>query len=202
VCKSYNTFYVVLRRYVLVGLSVRASSQPSKVAHNHYWYIGLNVFQVQLVAAYMRVIWKYHTVVLYLCSMTAHADPMSRPQFEAITVRAKGTVYPRMAVFWIISPCGLVVVSRRFRGARRNTPEDSHLHTYLPENLKSQLSGSICSLTVKLTSFYFTVDKLIRWTNKVGLMTGVEPKGTKMIKNRRVRLLLLWTIRTLIQKEK
>jgi hypothetical protein len=68
----------------------------------------------------------------------------------------------KMAVFWVVAPCGVVEVSRRFRGAcclhqalimdtastsetsvnfyqttRRNNLEDSHLHIRRRENLKS-----------------------------------------------------------------
>jgi hypothetical protein len=63
----------------------------------------------------------------------------------------------KMAVFWIVVPCSLVEVFRRFRGlialmmeaantsemsvnicqtTQRNNPEDSHLHTRRRENLK------------------------------------------------------------------
>jgi hypothetical protein len=71
-----------------------------------------------------------------------------------------------MAVFWVVAPCRLVEVYRRFRGAlclryqtalimkavstsetsanfyhttRRNNPEDGHLHTRRRENLKSHI---------------------------------------------------------------
>jgi hypothetical protein len=61
-----------------------------------------------------------------------------------------------MAVFWVVAPCSLIEVYRRFRGAcclhqgdalmmeaasaaRRNNPEDSHLHSRRHENLKSHL---------------------------------------------------------------
>jgi hypothetical protein len=74
-----------------------------------------------------------------------------------------------MTVFWVVAPCSLLQVYRRFRGAfclrhqgdeyarvmeaartsetsvnfyqttRRNNPEDSHLHTRRPENLKFHL---------------------------------------------------------------
>jgi hypothetical protein len=62
----------------------------------------------------------------------------------------------KMAIFWVVAPCSLVQVYRRFRGAlmmdavstsetlvnvyqttRRNNPQDSHLHTHHRENLKS-----------------------------------------------------------------
>jgi hypothetical protein len=50
-----------------------------------------------------------------------------------------------MAVFWVVAPCSLVEVYRRFRDASenfypttgRNNPEDSHFHTRCRENLKS-----------------------------------------------------------------
>jgi hypothetical protein len=57
----------------------------------------------------------------------------------------------KMVVFWVVEQCSLVEVYRRFRGAcylhisalmmeaRRNNPEDSHLHTCRRENLKSHL---------------------------------------------------------------
>jgi hypothetical protein len=67
-----------------------------------------------------------------------------------------------MTVFWVVAPCSLVEVYRHFRGvcyialmmeaastsetsanfyqtALRNNPEDSHLHTCRPKNLKSHL---------------------------------------------------------------
>jgi hypothetical protein len=64
-----------------------------------------------------------------------------------------------MAVFWVVVPCSLVEVYRRFTGAycfhnqgdppvnayqtiRHNNPEDSHLHTRRRENLKSHLFQS------------------------------------------------------------
>jgi hypothetical protein len=67
----------------------------------------------------------------------------------------------KMAVFWVVAPCSLVKVYRRFGGSsfnialmmeaavtseksvnfyqttRGNNPEDSHLHTRRRENLKS-----------------------------------------------------------------
>jgi hypothetical protein len=71
-----------------------------------------------------------------------------------------------MTVFWVVAPCSLVEVIRRFGGAcasiialmmeaasgsettvnsyqttRRNNPEDSHLHTLRCQNLKCH--GSI-----------------------------------------------------------
>jgi hypothetical protein len=60
-----------------------------------------------------------------------------------------------MAVFWVVAPCSLVEVYRRFialmveaastsdtsvnvyQTTRRNIPEDSYLHTRRRENLKS-----------------------------------------------------------------
>jgi hypothetical protein len=59
----------------------------------------------------------------------------------------------KMAVFWVVAPCSLGEVCRRFRGAcclhhqgdesvnfwqttRCNNPEDNHLHTRRRENLK------------------------------------------------------------------
>jgi hypothetical protein len=75
----------------------------------------------------------------------------------------------KMTVFWVVAPCSLVEVYRRFRGScfvhhqgddlmmeaggtsktsvnfyqitRRNNPEDSHLHARRRENLKSQIQG-------------------------------------------------------------
>jgi hypothetical protein len=41
----------------------------------------------------------------------------------------------KMAVVWVLALCSLVEVYRRFRGAWRNNPEDSHLHTRRRENL-------------------------------------------------------------------
>jgi hypothetical protein len=63
-----------------------------------------------------------------------------------------------MTVFWVVAPCSLIDVYRRFKGAlpdngaaiasetsvnfyhttQCNNPEDSHLHTRRHENLKSQ----------------------------------------------------------------
>jgi hypothetical protein len=69
----------------------------------------------------------------------------------------------KMAVFWVVAPCSLLEVCRRFRGycflhhpialmeaastsktsvnfyqiTLRNNPENSHLHTRRRENLKS-----------------------------------------------------------------
>jgi hypothetical protein len=69
----------------------------------------------------------------------------------------------KMAVFWVIVPCSLVVVYQRFRGpcclhhqgdddggikvnfyqtTRRCNLEDSHLRTHRRENLKSCLDSS------------------------------------------------------------
>jgi hypothetical protein len=51
----------------------------------------------------------------------------------------------KMAVFWVVAPCSLVEVYRRFRGAdclhlmMENNPEDSHLRTHRRENLKSYI---------------------------------------------------------------
>jgi hypothetical protein len=62
------------------------------------------------------------------------------------------TVLLNIAVSWVVAPCSLVEVYRRFRGAccrhhkanvnfyqtaRRYNPEDSHIHTRRRENLKS-----------------------------------------------------------------
>jgi hypothetical protein len=65
-----------------------------------------------------------------------------------------------MRVFWVVAPCSLGEVYRRFRGACclhhqgdeasvnlhqttwRNNPEDSHLHTRHRQNLKSHLGRS------------------------------------------------------------
>jgi hypothetical protein len=65
-----------------------------------------------------------------------------------------------MTFFWVVAPCSLVRVYRRFRGAccpddggtstcdksanfyhttRRNDPADSHFHKRRRENLKAQL---------------------------------------------------------------
>jgi hypothetical protein len=79
-----------------------------------------------------------------------------------------------VAVFWVVAPCSLVEVNRRFRGAcglhhqgdessipldsetsvnfyqttRRNNPEDSlHLHTRRREKLKSHLFDVWCLLS-------------------------------------------------------
>jgi hypothetical protein len=51
----------------------------------------------------------------------------------------------KMAVFWVVAPCSLVEIDRRFRdayclhhqGNDRNISEDSHLHTRRREILKS-----------------------------------------------------------------
>jgi hypothetical protein len=45
----------------------------------------------------------------------------------------------KMAVFWVVAPCSLVEVYRRFRGicSLHHQGEDSHLHTHRHENLKS-----------------------------------------------------------------
>jgi hypothetical protein len=55
-----------------------------------------------------------------------------------------------MAVFWDVAPCSLVGTDRRFRGvtARRNIPEDSHLHTYRRENLKSHIRLLITKIDI------------------------------------------------------
>jgi hypothetical protein len=59
----------------------------------------------------------------------------------------------KMAVFWVLAPCNLKEVYRRFRGVcclhhqgdeshettRHDNPEVSHLHTHHCENLKSYL---------------------------------------------------------------
>jgi hypothetical protein len=74
------------------------------------------------------------------------------------------TLFLKMAVFWVVAPCSLVELYRRFKGAcclhhqialimeaartsetsvnfyqttRRYNPENSHLHTRRRENLKS-----------------------------------------------------------------
>jgi hypothetical protein len=71
----------------------------------------------------------------------------------------------KMTVFWVVGPCSLVEVHRRFRDAiialmmktastsktlvnfyqtiSCNNPEDSHLHTRRQEKLKSQLSPKL-----------------------------------------------------------
>jgi hypothetical protein len=78
------------------------------------------------------------------------------------------TVCLKMAAFWVVLPCSLVEVYRRFRDAccialmmeakstsetsvnfyqitRRNNPEDSHLHIRRRENLISQtVSSNMC----------------------------------------------------------
>jgi hypothetical protein len=67
----------------------------------------------------------------------------------------------KMVVFWVVAPCSLVEVYRRFKGAcclyiramstsetsvniyqttRCNNPEDSHLHTRRSKNLKSYIA--------------------------------------------------------------
>jgi hypothetical protein len=79
-------------------------------------------------------------------------------RFEVLMVASM-----KMAVFWVIVPCSLVEVYRRFRGAHHlmieaastsemlanfyqttwhYNPEDSHLHTHHHENLKSYLNIS------------------------------------------------------------
>jgi hypothetical protein len=65
---------------------------------------------------------------------------------------ASNTFFVKMAVFSDVAPRSLVDINRHFRGAyclhhhgdiyqttRRNSPEDSHLHTHRRENLKFQL---------------------------------------------------------------
>jgi hypothetical protein len=82
----------------------------------------------------------------------------------------------KMAVFWVVAPCGLVGVYRRFRSAialmieaastsetsvnfsqttRRNNPEDSHLHTY-SLNHKPEIHSAYIT-TVSLNIFYVTL---------------------------------------------
>jgi hypothetical protein len=80
-----------------------------------------------------------------------------------------------MAVFWVVAPCSLVEVYRRFRGPlialmmeaartsetlvkcyqtiRRYNPEDGHLRTHRRENLKSNFNDihSIFSIPVAQT---------------------------------------------------
>jgi hypothetical protein len=47
----------------------------------------------------------------------------------------------KMAVFYIVAPCGVVQVYRRFyQTARRNTPKDSHLQSLLSSVLQSFIS--------------------------------------------------------------
>jgi hypothetical protein len=65
---------------------------------------------------------------------------------------------PKIAVFWVVAPCSLVGFIRAisltmeaestsetsvnsYQTARRNNPEDSHLHTRRHENLKSQINA-------------------------------------------------------------
>jgi hypothetical protein len=79
----------------------------------------------------------------------------------------------KMAVFWVVAPCSLLEVYRRFSGAcrlhhqvlialmieaastsetsvklyqptRHNNPEDSQLHTGRRENLKSYVLKKVC----------------------------------------------------------
>jgi hypothetical protein len=58
----------------------------------------------------------------------------------------------KMAVFWVVAPCrafALMLEAARttetlenfYQTTRRYNPEDSHLHTYRRENLKSYFSG-------------------------------------------------------------
>jgi hypothetical protein len=87
----------------------------------------------------------------------------------------------KMTDFWVVAPCSLVEVYRRFTGAcclryqgpddegstyetsvnfyqttRRNNPEDSHLHTGRRENLKSQK-------TILFTVLSYTQDYCWSW---------------------------------------
>jgi hypothetical protein len=55
------------------------------------------------------------------------------------------TYIAKMAVFWVVAPCSLMMEAARtsetlvnyYQTTRRYNPEDSHLHTHRRENLKS-----------------------------------------------------------------
>jgi hypothetical protein len=77
-------------------------------------------------------------------------------------------LFLHMAVFWVVAPCSLVVVYRRFRRAclppstgryvsrsRRNNPKDSHLHTAVRTSSLT-VSALICHF-FSVFSFSFVV---------------------------------------------
>jgi hypothetical protein len=54
-----------------------------------------------------------------------------------------------MAVFWVVAPCSLVEVYRRFRGQ----PEDSHLHTYVSSHSAVFNSTALTSSSSSSSAF-------------------------------------------------
>jgi hypothetical protein len=90
----------------------------------------------------------------------------------------------RMTVFWVVAPCSLVEVYRRFIGAcslhhqgdrpetsvnfyqttRHNNPEDSHLHTHRRENLESHKETNESHLlSVRNFSSFYEGWNGVRW---------------------------------------
>jgi hypothetical protein len=93
----------------------------------------------------------------------------------------------KMAVFWVVAPCSLVEVYRRFRVSsfwllavitraialmmeanfyqttRRNNPEDNHLHTRRRENLKFHfLVSNLCNMSHSYHPSWFNKTNNIR----------------------------------------
>jgi hypothetical protein len=59
-----------------------------------------------------------------------------------------------MAVFWVVAPCSLVEVYRRFRGpcCLHHQGEDSHLRTHRRENLKTYSETRVIRIPELLSS--------------------------------------------------
>jgi hypothetical protein len=74
-----------------------------------------------------------------LASVQMYVIKISIVRFQVLTAASM-----KIAVFWVVVPCSLVEVYRRFRGAcclqhQGDRTQDSHLHTCRRKNLKSHL---------------------------------------------------------------